>query len=58
MEFIVLVCYFIPLMVAVCRRHRILATFLWNFFLGWTLIGWFIALILATGHSSYLKARW
>lgn len=40
--------YFVPLVVASNRRHRqVLAIGVLNFFLGWTLIGWVIALVWA-----------
>jgi hypothetical protein len=40
--------YFLPTMVAFLRdRHDKLSVFLLNFFLGWSLIGWVIALVWA-----------
>lgn len=40
--------YFLPTIVAACRRSdRLLGVFLVNFFLGWTGIGWIIALVMA-----------
>ena len=43
-----LIIYFIPTIVAVMRHHRnLLAIILVNLFLGWTFIGWIVALIWA-----------
>jgi hypothetical protein len=40
--------YFLPTMVALVRSKRDkLSIFLLNFFLGWTLIGWVVALVWA-----------
>ncbi len=41
-----LVLYFLPTIIALLRGHRnALAIFLLNFFLGWTFIGWVVALV-------------
>ena len=41
-----LVFYFLPTIIALMRRQRnSLAIFLLNFFLGWTFIGWVVALV-------------
>lgn len=37
--------FFLPTIIAIARGHNALAIFLLNFFLGWTVIGWFWALI-------------
>jgi Superinfection immunity protein len=38
--------YFLPTFIAACNRHRsTLAIVLVNIFLGWTVVGWFVALI-------------
>lgn len=38
--------YFLPTIIALLRGHRnALAIFLLNFFLGWTFIGWVVALV-------------
>ena len=38
--------YFLPTIIAVARkRPNALAIFLLNFFLGWTFIGWVVALV-------------
>ena len=39
--------FFLPTIIAVARGHNALAIFLLNFFFGWTVIGWFWALIWA-----------
>lgn len=39
--------FFLPTIIAVARGHNTLAIFLLNFFFGWTVIGWFWALIWA-----------
>jgi hypothetical protein len=42
------VLYFLPTLVAVLReKHDKLSIFLLNFFLGWSLIGWIVALVWA-----------
>jgi Superinfection immunity protein len=41
-----LVCYFVPAFVAVSRSHRNTASIvILNIFLGWTFIGWLVALV-------------
>ena len=50
--------YFLPSIVALARSKRdILSIFLLNLFLGWTLIGWIIALIWAAKVDAPLPAR-
>jgi len=52
------VMYFLPSIIALIREKRdTLAIFLLNFFLGWTVIGWFIALIWAAKHDAPVVAR-
>ena len=42
------VMYFLPSIIALIRSKRdLLSIFLLNFFLGWTMIGWIIALVWA-----------
>jgi hypothetical protein len=42
----VLVIYFLPSLIALLRRHKnMLAIFLLNLFLGWTIIGWVSSLV-------------
>jgi len=46
------VMYFLPSIIALARGKRdLLAIFLLNFFLAWTVIGWFVALIWAVKHD-------
>jgi len=46
------VMYFLPSIIALARSKRdLLAIFLLNFFLGWTVIGWIVALIWAAKHD-------
>jgi hypothetical protein len=43
--------YFIPTMIAIARKHKnALAIFLVNFFLGWSFIGWVVALVWAVAR--------
>jgi Superinfection immunity protein len=43
-----IVLYFLPSIIAAARSKRdLLSIFLLNFFLGWTAIGWIIALVWA-----------
>lgn len=45
---ILAVAYFLPTAIALGRSHHLLASiFVINLFLGWTLIGWVVALALA-----------
>jgi hypothetical protein len=42
------VMYFLPSIIALARSKRdLLAIFLLNFFLGWSVIGWIVALVWA-----------
>jgi hypothetical protein len=46
------VMYFLPSIIALARSKRdILAIFLLNFFLGWSVIGWIVALIWAAKND-------
>jgi hypothetical protein len=50
--------YFLPSIVALARSKRdIVSIVLLNFFLGWTLIGWVIALVWAFKVDSPVAAR-
>jgi hypothetical protein len=52
------VMYFLPSIIALARSKRdILAIFLLNFFLGWSVIGWVVALIWAVKHDAPVVAR-
>ena len=44
--------YLLPALVALTRRHHNTgAIFLLNFFLGWTVLGWVVALVWAATHA-------
>ncbi len=46
--------YLIPTMIAKVREHhQIGAIFVVNLFLGWTVIGWIVALAMAAGHVKH-----
>ena len=46
--------YFAPAIVAAARRtHNATGILLLNLFLGWTVIGWFVALIMALCSAPY-----
>ena len=50
----ILVCavlYFIPSIVAVARKRQLASVIVINIFLGWTLIGWVVALALAASSG-------
>ena len=52
-----LVFYFLPSIIALARSKRdTLAIFLLNMFLGWTLIGWIVALVWAAKHDTPVVA--
>jgi hypothetical protein len=52
------VMYFLPSIIALARSKRdTLAIFLLNFFLGWTVIGWIVALVWAAKHDVVVTAR-
>jgi hypothetical protein len=52
------VMYFLPSIIALVRGKRdILAVFLLNLFLGWSVIGWVVALIWAAKHDVPVVAR-
>lgn len=42
---------FIPTIVAACRSHRLGSVFVINLLLGWTIIGWVVALVMACGSK-------
>ncbi|MBI1179134.1 MAG: superinfection immunity protein [Alphaproteobacteria bacterium] len=45
---LLLIAYFFPAMVAVARsHHNQLAIFMLDLFLGWTVLGWVVALVWA-----------
>jgi len=54
-----LVLYFLPSIIAVARGKRdLLAIFLLNLFLGWSIIGWIVALVWAVKHDAPMVARY
>jgi hypothetical protein len=56
MHFLILsfVFYFVPAIIAAARHtHNATAILLLNLFLGWTVIGWFVALLMALCSAPY-----
>ena len=51
------VAYFIPTIVAVMRRSAIAPTVLVNLFVGWTMLGWIAALVLAAVSPGEAQRR-
>lgn len=52
------VLYFLPAIIAGVRHKRdTLAIFLLNFFLGWTFIGWIVALVWAVKDDTPVAVR-
>ena len=49
------VIYFVPTFVAMARQHHAVSVFLTNLFLGWTVIGWIVALVLALTRRRELQ---
>ena len=50
--------YFLPSIIALARNKRdTLAIFLLNLFLGWSVIGWFVALIWSAKHDAPVMVR-
>jgi hypothetical protein len=47
----VLAVYFLPFIVALLRSHNPGGVFVVNLLLGWTLIGWAVALVMACGWN-------
>jgi hypothetical protein len=57
--FVGILVYFIPSMVALIRKKRHKAAIiLFNLFLGWTVIGWIVALIWATMFDGPVSEEW
>ena len=53
-----LLLYFLPSIIALARSKRdTLAIFLLNFFLGWSVIGWIVALVWAAKNDAPVVAR-
>jgi len=52
------VMYFLPSLIALGRSKRdLMAIFLLNFFLGWTMIGWVVALVWAVKTDYPMMVR-
>ncbi len=52
------VMYFLPAIIALARnKHDITSIVLLNFFLGWTMIGWVVALVWACKHDVPMVVR-
>ncbi len=52
------VMYFLPSIIALARSKRdLLAIFLLNFFLGWSVIGWIVALVWAAKNDAPVVVR-
>ena len=45
--------YFLPSVVAIIRRHQVAAVIVLNLFLGWTIVGWVVALVLAVVEKNH-----
>jgi hypothetical protein len=43
--------YFIPTIIAVIRKRQVASVFVINLFLGWTLVGWVVAIALAVSSG-------
>ena len=53
-----MVMYFLPSIVALARsKHDLLAIFLLNVFLGWSVIGWVVALVWALKTDRVVVVR-
>jgi T4 superinfection immunity protein len=53
-----LILYFLPSIIALARSKRdLLAIFLLNLFLGWSVIGWIVALVWAAKNDVPVVAR-
>ena len=51
--------YFLPSIIALARSKRdLLAIFLLNLFLGWSVIGWVVALVWAAKNDAPAAARY
>ena len=48
--------YFLPTMIA-RDKHDVMAIFIVNLLFGWTIIGWFVALIWACSAERYIAVR-
>lgn len=59
MEFLtfMVLLYFLPTIVALALREDPLAVFLVNFFLGWTVIGWWVGLVWAVAERKSFRVH-
>ena len=59
MEFLILMAllYFLPTIVAIVLLEDPVGIFLVNFFLGWTVIGWWVALVWAVASHKTMQVR-
>jgi len=54
-----LLMYFLPSIIALARSKRdLLAIFMLNLFLGWSVIGWIVALVWALKHDVPVVVRY
>jgi hypothetical protein len=51
MVVVLAVIYFTPLIVAIKRKNQVAAVAVLNVFLGWTLVGWVVAMVMAVSSS-------
>jgi len=52
MVIVIIIIYFLPILIALVRNKKNgCAIFALNFFLGWTFIGWVIALVWALAYE-------
>ena len=66
MHLIAIAFYFLPAILAAARHtHNSTAILLLNLFLGWTVVGWFVALLMAIFsapdwicHQHYYRRGW
>ena len=53
---VLLAIYFLPTIIAVCQNHRNTASIVVvNFFLGWTMVGWVLAVAWSLSNASRSK---
>lgn len=44
--------YFLPFIVALLRSHNVMGVFLINLLVGWSVIGWIVALVMACASKA------
>lgn len=53
---VLLAIYFLPTIIAVCQSHRNMVSIaVVNFFLGWTMVGWVVAVAWSLSNASVSK---